>query len=260
MQEFPSPLGELWIWMLFKSQQKTSWGSVSVPARGIMNLNLYKGMKKITVDNVSVPARGIMNLNTDRISVMLDANVSVPARGIMNLNTEKGSGRTHGKGFRPRSGNYESESLSDLSFNTRLRAVSVPARGIMNLNTITKIKRELGLWVSVPARGIMNLNANWFFNPYKKTSVSVPARGIMNLNSDKPLLIAQPIQRFRPRSGNYESEWNSQRRGGGRMKKFPSPLGELWIWIILQKNFNSVKAAFPSPLGELWIWMPTHLG
>ena len=64
----------------------------------------------------------------------LKSRVSVPARGIMNLNGRACDlyGRTIS--FRPRSGNYESESIR-VNFKGMKSEVSVPARGIMNLNT-----------------------------------------------------------------------------------------------------------------------------
>ena len=83
-------------------------------------------------------------------------------------------------------------------------SVSVPARGIMNLKTFNPIN-TFNYYVSVPARGIMNLNF------YRKTltalkQVSVPARGIMNLNYSL-LNRLDWLSDFRPRSGNYESEY-----------------------------------------------------
>ena len=58
---------------------------------------------------------------------------------------------------------------------------------------------------------------------------------------------------FRPRSGNYESEYISFIYS--KQNKFPSPLGELWIWMEYAEMFNISAELFPSPLGELWIWI-----
>ena len=61
--------------------------NVSVPARGIMNLNELFQTSYTKLFIVSVPARGIMNLNNNSIYINYEfAAVSVPARGIMNLN------------------------------------------------------------------------------------------------------------------------------------------------------------------------------
>ena len=66
--------------------KKISTLIVSVPARGIMNLNLMSTAMLVS-SAVSVPARGIMNLNAHNAEdCELFVNVSVPARGIMNLN------------------------------------------------------------------------------------------------------------------------------------------------------------------------------
>ena len=109
--KFPSPLGELWIW-IEKDDHNHAGGAVSVPARGIMNLNRDESHSR-SIQTVSVPARGIMNLN-ENIATYRDTEelfpsplgelwiwivstsstpnglkVSVPARGIMNLNNEE---------------------------------------------------------------------------------------------------------------------------------------------------------------------------
>ena len=98
----------------------------------------------------------------------------------MNLNYFRKSPCFAKNCFRPRSGNYESEFLSAFC-KLQFLSVSVPARGIMNLNGSLKC--------CCPVRG-----------------VSVPARGIMNLNARLAILEQIHAQRFRPRSGNYESE------------------------------------------------------
>ena len=82
---------------------------------------------------------------------------------------------------------------------------------------------------------------------------------------------------FRPRSGNYESEYMKKMIEEAR-EMFPSPLGELWIWIKNERRKDKMKKGFrprsgnyesefnkadcqcstflfPSPLGELWIWI-----
>ena len=82
---------------------------------------------------VSVPARGIMNLNVIIRFIKSGKFVSVPARGIMNLNVGIFVTAKVLERFRPRSGNYESEYCYRTNEQTG-EFVSVPARGIMNLN------------------------------------------------------------------------------------------------------------------------------
>ena len=66
-------------------EESVAWVDVSVPARGIMNLNEFPKNQRLH-KAVSVPARGIMNLNRIHRTNKSDLDVSVPARGIMNLN------------------------------------------------------------------------------------------------------------------------------------------------------------------------------
>ena len=75
----------------------------------------------------------------------------------------------------------------------------------MNLNNGLSLNGVV-MCVSVPARGIMNLNIKKPCGAGGVYPVSVPARGIMNLNKDTEELIYS-LNRFRPRSGNYESEY-----------------------------------------------------
>ena len=84
--------------------------SVSVPARGIMNLNKDLNLKYISFVCFR-PRSG--NYESECIRALDDFKrffVSVPARGIMNLNVASVfDDATAFTGFRPRSGNYESE-------------------------------------------------------------------------------------------------------------------------------------------------------
>ena len=115
--------------------------AVSVPARGIMNLNTITKIKR-ELGLCFRPRSGNYESESFTLHELKGrVLVSVPARGIMNLN-------------------------NGVVTCTRDRAtVSVPARGIMNLNRAMTNEQEQAIHVSVPARGIMNLNVLMALSP-----------------------------------------------------------------------------------------------
>ena len=128
----------------------------------------------------------------------------------------------------------------------------------MNLNEIKKMKKtnttpfpsplgELWIWIRE------------YLNNVDSIKVSVPARGIMNLNPNRENQSVWSKKRFRPRSGNYESEYLH-----GRVVNLADSFVSVPARGIMNLNndllwYTSLKVVFPSPLGELWIWMVVHV-
>ena len=197
-----------------------------------------------------------MNLNRTELLLTKYALVSVPARGIMNLNMYVLL-FVWIISFRPRSGNYESELLVSTAMLGSSAMLFPSPLGELWIWIVLCTANKISVHCFRPRSGNYESELPTKLRWLCARHVSVPARGIMNLNFPVALCV-RCWQGFRPRSGNYESESIvlSQTKN---IRLFPSPLGELWIWINPLNTFNYFVNLFPSPLGELWIWMTGRL-
>ena len=194
---FPSPLGELWIWIRVLIRD-ASLAYVSVPARGIMNLNAFQCSFTGTFERMFPSPLGELWIWI--LCVWLRQ-------------------RTEPEGFRPRSGNYESEYDDAYVYG----------------NAYVCFRPRSGNYESELCDADKDLNLKYSFRPRSG-----------NYESEYRYINRELIYNcFRPRSGNYESELKSTLVQSVDWKQFPSPLGELWIWI-KEENMKKISTLIVS--------------
>ena len=160
LNEFPSPLGELWIWIFLQDFFFLLVTRVSVPARGIMNLNNARVFGNACVYGLFPSPLGELWIWIPKNAMHPSSiRVSVPARGIMNLNKWKHYWKMHERFLFP-------SPLGELW-------IWIPSTYSNILkNAFPSPLGELWIWMCA-----------WWFQALFWIHVSVPARGIMNLNT-----------------------------------------------------------------------------